>query len=542
MSTVDGPYPVDGAELRAPPHSLEAEQSVLGALLLENGAIARISGLVADDFYTQVHRQIFEATAQLIGAGASVDAVTLSEALRSRGQLESVGGLAYIGALVENVPTAANARRYAEIVREHARLRRLAALGNEIADAAFAPAAEAAITLDDAREKLEQLAIDSSAPSAWPVPLDFEVLSQRAPHPPRFIVADWLPAGYATLLAGHGGVGKSAIGLHMTVCIAAALPFFGVNTERRRVLYLSCEDRESILHWRLAHICAWLGLNMAELRGWLAVLDLVGRDSVLWERDPGTGRTTTPAFARLAQQIARTRSQVLVVDGVSDTFGGNENARTEVKRFVNELLSLIPADDGALVLLGHVARPAALNGATSEGYSGSTQWHNAVRARWYLYPETEKDEDELRPRRTGKLLLELQKSNLGRIDQAMTFEWDTEAHMFLASATSGISAIDRKQRDQAERAGLLHALRTCAAADPPIVVPAAMQGPRTAYHVLSQRPEFPQSLLRSTRRFWGQIEALRQIQLIAETEYRRTNRHVAAQIVLTPEGLRQCAE
>src|SRR5262249_11246593 len=153
-------------------------------------------------------------------------------------------------------------------------------------------------------------------------------------------------------------------------------PFFGVSTKRGRVLYLSCEDRESVLHWRLAHICKWLGLSMAELAGSFDVRDLVGRDTVLWERDPKTGYTLTPAFGRLRQVIDGPRPHVVMVDGVSDTFGGNENARTEVKRYVNSLLSLVGAE-GALLLLGHVAKVAATAPDTSEGYSGSTQWHNA---------------------------------------------------------------------------------------------------------------------------------------------------------------------
>ena len=188
----------------------------------------------------------------------------------------------------------------------------------------------------------------------------------------------------------------------MAVCVALGIPFFGLPTEQRRVTYLSCEDRENLLHWRLARICAWLGINLAEVAGILDVLDLVGRDSVMWASDPRTGFTFTSAFDRLGQQVARQQTQVLFVDGVSDTFGGNENARTEVKAYTNRMLSLTPTD-GALVMLGHVAKPAAMNSATSEGYSGSTQWHNAVRARWYLYPETERSDDRDRPQRTGKL-------------------------------------------------------------------------------------------------------------------------------------------
>jgi hypothetical protein len=94
---------------------------------------------------------------------------------------------------------------------------------------------------------------------------------------------------------------------------------------------------------------------MAELAGHLDVLDLVGHDTVLWERDPKTGYMITTAFASLATSLERPR--LLVVDGVSDTFGSNENAQTEVKRYVNALLPL-----------GHIAKLTAANADTSEGY------------------------------------------------------------------------------------------------------------------------------------------------------------------------------
>ena len=379
-----------------------------------------------------------------------------------------------------------------------------------------------------------------AAGNEWPNPLDFAELAQRAPEKPQFILRDWLPAGYATLLAGHGGVGKSAIGLLLAVCIALGILFFGIETGRRRVLYLSCEDREQVLHWRLAHICNWLGIDLAGLAGELDMLDLVGHDTVLWQLDPRTGYTVTPAFNALAERMKVRQTQVLVVDGVSDAFGGNENARTEVKRFVNALLALIPLD-GALLLLGHVAKPAATTGATSEGYSGSTQWHNAVRARWYLYPETETDEDKRPGTRTGKLLLELQKSNLGRIDQSLTFQWDDDAHLFVATGTFGTSVIDRKHRDETEQLGILRALAGCAVAEPSIIVPTATRGERTAFHVLSKRPEFPESLQRSTRRFWSRIEELRQLHQIDDEENRRSNRKRTWHFVLTPQGCARCA-
>ena len=375
---------------------------------------------------------------------------------------------------------------------------------------------------------------------AWPVPIDLAALAEREPEQPRFIVADWLPAGYATLLAGHGGVGKSAIALMLAVSIALELPFAGLAIQRRRVLYLACEDRASVLHWRLDRICGHLDVGLGELAGRLDIVDLVGHECVLWDRDPRTGACYTPAFGELAALMRSSGAEVLIVDGISDTFAGNENARGEVKRYVSALLSLVPSDVGALLLLGHVNRPTANGSHTSEGYSGSTAWHNAVRSRWYLYPETERSDDDDRPERTGRLKLELQKSNLGRADESIAWRWDDEAHMLLPEAAP--TRFDRTQLDRAEISGIRLAFRGCM--DDAIRVPAAMTGSRTGYLVLSQRPEFPASLRgpdrSKTRRFWRHVEHLRHMRHVDEDRMRRDNGHAVTVLVLTSEGRAAC--
>jgi replicative DNA helicase len=146
--------------LKLPPHSPEAEQSVLGGLLLENGAADRIGDILgAADFYSDAHRAVFDAIMHLIADNKPADVITVGEALSSLKKLEYIGGMAYLGALVENVPTAANIRRYAEIVRERAILRRLAAAGGEIADAAYNPLGRSVReVLDQAETKVFEIA------------------------------------------------------------------------------------------------------------------------------------------------------------------------------------------------------------------------------------------------------------------------------------------------------------------------------------------------------------------------------------------------
>jgi len=146
--------------VRLPPHSIDAEQSVLGGLLLDNNAWDRIADLIAEgDFYRADHRLIFRHISKLIEHNRPADVVTVAESLESTKELQPAGGLAYLSALANNTPSAANIRRYAEIVRERTILRRLAEVGTEIADSAYSPLGrEAHQILDEAESKVFEIA------------------------------------------------------------------------------------------------------------------------------------------------------------------------------------------------------------------------------------------------------------------------------------------------------------------------------------------------------------------------------------------------
>lgn len=145
--------------LKLPPHSVEAEQSVLGGLLLENDAWDRIADMIGvDDFYRHDHRLIYEHISRLIEHSRPADMVTVAESLESSGRLNEVGGIAYLGALVQNIPSAANIHRYAEIVRERAIMRRLVEVGSSISESAFNPQGrDANALLDEAEARIFEI-------------------------------------------------------------------------------------------------------------------------------------------------------------------------------------------------------------------------------------------------------------------------------------------------------------------------------------------------------------------------------------------------
>src|ERR687891_1476746 len=146
--------------LKLPPHSIEAEQSVLGALLLDNQAFDRVADLVAaEDFYRDDHRRIWRHIARLIEATRPADVVTVSESIEASEDKDKTGGAAYLAALAQNTPSALNIRRYAELVRERAVQRRLAQVATEIAETALTPSGkEVAQLLDEAESKIFQIA------------------------------------------------------------------------------------------------------------------------------------------------------------------------------------------------------------------------------------------------------------------------------------------------------------------------------------------------------------------------------------------------
>ncbi len=152
------------AQLRVPPHSIEAESSVLGGLLLDNSAWDRMGDLLSDnDFYRHEHKLIFAAISALINGSKPADVITVYEQLQNQGKAEGMGGLGYLNSLAQYVPSASNIRRYAEIVRERSIRRKLVTASDEIATNAFSPQGRAVEKiLDEAEQKIFNIGEEGS--------------------------------------------------------------------------------------------------------------------------------------------------------------------------------------------------------------------------------------------------------------------------------------------------------------------------------------------------------------------------------------------
>jgi len=223
-----------GEGLRLPPHSIEAEQSVLGGLMLDAAAWDQIADrVVAEDFYRNDHRLIFAAVAGLIERSQPCDAVTLSGHLESQGLLDQVGGLAYLGSLARDTPTAANIRAYADIVRERSILRQLITAGNLIAGSALEPEGrEAREIVDEAERAVFEIAERGSrgkvgfvaVKSVLPGVVDridelYHSEGKMTGIPTGFKVLDEMTSGLQPgdliIIAGRPSMGKSTLAVNI---------------------------------------------------------------------------------------------------------------------------------------------------------------------------------------------------------------------------------------------------------------------------------------------------------------------------------------
>jgi len=235
------------SSLKVPPHSIEAEQSILGGLLIDNKAIDRIAGQVsASDFYRNDHKIIFSHISKLIDNNQPADIVTVAESLEQNSELTKVGGVAYLGMIAENTPTASNISGYAKIVRERSIMRNLVDVGSDIVESAFSPQGkDAQQLLDESESKIFQIADAGTSEKLGFVDIK-ELLPKAAQRIDDLYQLDdpngvtGVPSGYSDLdqktaglqpgdliiIAGRPSMGKTSLALNIAehVGMEAGLP------------------------------------------------------------------------------------------------------------------------------------------------------------------------------------------------------------------------------------------------------------------------------------------------------------------------------
>jgi replicative DNA helicase len=232
------------AALKLPPHSIEAEQSLIGGLLLDNTAWDRIGDVVSEtDFYRDDHRRIFRHIAKLIELGRPADVVTVFESIEKSNEVDQTGGLAYLSDIANTTPSAANIRRYGEIVRERAVLRKLVIVGDDIAANALNPAGrDVKQLLDEAEQKVFEIAEQGARSTQGFLPIQpllgqvvdriQELYDQDNPSditglPTGFVDLDKMTSGLQpgdmVVVAGRPSMGKTAFALNIAEHVGVEL-------------------------------------------------------------------------------------------------------------------------------------------------------------------------------------------------------------------------------------------------------------------------------------------------------------------------------
>jgi replicative DNA helicase len=290
--------------IKLPPHSLEAEQAVLGGLLLDNEALDKIADVMVEgDFYRQDHRLIFRHICRLVERNRPADVVTVAETLEGCNELEGIGGLAYLGALAQSTPSSANVRRYAEIVRERGVMRRLAEVGAAIAESAYSPAGRSAQELLDEAEarvfNIAEAGTRSRQGFQELPPLLTEVVeridqlyNQENPSEVTGVATGFadldrqtsgLQPGDLVIIAGRPSMGKTSLALNMAEHVALDL------------------------HLPVA-------VFSMEMSGSQLAMRLIGSVGRLDQQKLRTGRLEDDDWARLTQAVGRLNDAPIYID------------------------------------------------------------------------------------------------------------------------------------------------------------------------------------------------------------------------------------
>jgi replicative DNA helicase len=362
----------DMAVLRSPPHSIEAESAVLGALMLDTSAWDRVGDLLTEkDFYRHEHKTIFSVIAGMANANKTADFVTVFQRLQALGKDEEVGGMTYLYSLEQYVPSAANLRRYAEIVRECALARAMVAVGDEIAALGFNGDEPIAARIDQASAKLSALA-SGKEPDDWVDADDAAVLvlnriQDRADGKKDNVLptgltdlddllAGGLRPGQVITIGARPGMGKSALAVTIGQNIAMAGEPVGMFSLEMPTEELATRQVSMLSHIHLEKLRRSERLNDADWR------DLTNAVEKLRLLPFYISEATAPNINQIrlrARKLKRRHGlKALIVDYVQLASGTNpkDNRNTQLGEVSRGLKALAKELGIAVIVLAQLSR------------------------------------------------------------------------------------------------------------------------------------------------------------------------------------------
>ena len=382
VRAVDDGVTAGGAgSLKVPPNSIEAEQSLLGGLMLDHQSWDKIADVVsADDFYRKDHRLIFAAIASLAEDANPCDVVTVSEFLDNRGELDAAGGLEYLATLANETPGAANARSYARILRERAMLRALISAGNQISGSAFTTEGRTAAELVDAAEQL----VFEIAESGSRGRSGFKALKQILPDAvdridilhqsdgditgiqSGYTEFDKLTAGLQPgdliVIAGRPSMGKTALAVNMAenAAIGAQIPtaIFSMEMSSQQLAFrmISSLGRVDQAHLRTGRFPDedWSRINTA--------VQLMSEAPIFIDDTPGLSPTEIRARARRLQREHGLGLIVIDYLQLMSVPGSQENRATEISEISRSLKALAKELTVPIIALSQLNRSVEQRG------------------------------------------------------------------------------------------------------------------------------------------------------------------------------------
>jgi hypothetical protein len=353
--------PISSAIDRIPPNNLEAEQALLGSILVDRDMMDVVAEIVEPgDFYASLHESIYLALYALYERREPLDKVALAEELRSRGMLDKVGGLAYLGSLMDTVPTAASAEHYARIVRDKARLRELIDAGTEINRLGYESEHDAAGAIAHAANRIATISGHEAGRAGWAAISAAQIAHDGVPEVPEDIAGLLQATDAPALVFGPPESFKSLLAIHAMICMVTGDPFLGAFAVRKRPFGI------------LVNLD---GGRAATMRRLLRMTD----DPRVFMVSPD--RWDASEFRRL---LERFRSAYVVVDCLADAMvlpPGVDPAEA-TRSFLRDLRHVYEDHDCGGMILDHAKRAAGARGGVD--YYGSVQKRATVRQMWAL--------------------------------------------------------------------------------------------------------------------------------------------------------------